>query len=264
MVFSPRGRLQEGPLHSSGCRLGGICLRRRGRAGAGVATFARRVLDVDGVGTEGLSLLLGPGTTVSGVVRFEGAEPTWRDLVDLQVTTASRESVNGADEVRTAIDAGDGAFILRSLAPGPRRFGVRGLGEARVLDRITLNGRDVTDRAVTLGGGVRVAGLEIVVTDRVSQLRGLVRAGRDAAGDGAVVVVFSTDPERWFPTSRYVPDGTAGAGRPIPLPRGAPGRLLGDGGAALGGGRGRLAGTAVHRPIADRRDAGLGAEGRHR
>jgi len=38
----------------------------------------------------------------------------------------------------------------------------------------------------------------------VSELRGMVRAGRDTAGHDAVVVVFSTEPERWFPSSRYV------------------------------------------------------------
>ena len=78
------------------------------------------------------------------------------------------------------------------------------MGETRVLERIMLNGRDITDRAVTLGGGARVRGLDVLVTDRVSALRGTVRAGRAVAGERAVVVVFATNPERWFPTSRYV------------------------------------------------------------
>ena len=128
----------------------------------------------------------------------------WRDVVNLQVTTRLQESSVARDEVRTAVAAGDWTFRLTGLPAGPRRFGITGLGETRVLDRITLNGRDISDRAVTLGGGVRVTGLEIVVTDRVSELRGVVRAGRDAVSAGAVVVVFSTDPERWFPTSRHV------------------------------------------------------------
>lgn len=183
---------------------GRYVLSAAGGVGTGGAVFGRQVVDVEGAALDGLSVVLTRGTTVSGRVRFEGAEPTWRDVTDLQVVTALQEFGSGAREVRTAIAARDGAFTLRDLRPGPRRFGLAGLGETRVLERITMNGREITDRAVTLGGGVRIAGLEIVVTDRVSTLRGMVRGGRDGSGDRSMVVVFSTDPERWFPTSRYV------------------------------------------------------------
>ena len=182
---------------------GRYVLGATGRTAAGGAAFARQVIDVDGVGQDGVSAVLTSGAAVSGAVRFDGAVPMWREVVDLEVVASALEPGSGSDEARTVID-GDGTFSLRDLPPGPHGFAVRGLGEARSLDRITLNGRDITDRAVTLGGGVRVTGLEIVVTDRVSELRGMVRAGRDTAGRGAVVAVFSTDPERWFPTSRYV------------------------------------------------------------
>ena len=184
--------------------LGRYVLRAAGRTTSGGAAFARMVIDVEGRGVEGVSVALAPGVSVSGVVQFEGAEPTWRDIVDLQVSTRLEEAIGGSAEVRAAIEEGTGSFYLRDLRPGSRRFEVTGLGEDRVLDRIVFNGRDITERAVTLGGGVRVTGLEIIVTDRVSQLRGMVRGGRDAPGRGAVVVVFSTDPGRWFPGSRYV------------------------------------------------------------
>ena len=183
---------------------GRYVLEATGRTGTGATAFGLQVVDVDGASVEGLSVVLSAGITVSGVVRFEGGTPSWRDVVNLQVTTALHEPVSGADEMRTTIEAGDGTFILRNLAPGRRRFGVMGLGEGRVLDRITLNGRDITDRAVTLSGGVRGTGVEIVVTDRVSELHGVVRAGRGATADRAVVVIFSSEPERWFPSSRYI------------------------------------------------------------
>lgn len=183
---------------------GRYVLRARGRTAAGGAAFGRQVVDVDGASLEGLSVVLTQGAAVGGAVRFDGTAPTWRDIVDLQVTTSLLEAEPGSGEVRTAVAAGDWTFRLDGLPPGPRRFGITGLGETRVLDRITLNGRDIGDRAVTLGGGVRVAGLEIVVSDRVSELRGVVRGGGDEQTAGAVVVAFSTDPERWFSTSRYV------------------------------------------------------------
>ena len=178
-------------------------LRARGWTAGGGSAFGRLVVEVDGAGVDGLSVALAPGAEVSGRVRFEGAEATWRDLVDLEVTTHLDVAGRDAAELRTATAANE-TFRLIGLPPGPRRFGIVGLGDTRVVDRVTLNGRDITDRAVTLGGGQRISGLEIVVTDRVSELRGVVRSGRDEPAAGAVVVAFSTDPERWFPTSRHV------------------------------------------------------------
>ena len=191
---------------------GRYVLGATGRTARAGAAFARQVIELDARGLDGLSAVLTSGATVRGAVRFDGAGPTWREVVDLQVAAIALASGWGSDEARTRV-ADDGTFSLRDLRPGPRRFEVSGLGEARVLERITLNGRNIGDRAVTLGGGARITGLEIAVTDRVSELRGMVRAGRDTAGDAAVVVVFSTDPERWLPTSRYIlaerptPDG---------------------------------------------------------
>ena len=66
---------------------GRYVLGATGRTAAGMAAFARQVVEVDGARVEGVSLLLAAGTTVSGVVRFEGAEPTWRDVGDLRVTS---------------------------------------------------------------------------------------------------------------------------------------------------------------------------------
>lgn len=182
---------------------GRYVLGATGRTATGNAAFARQVVDVGDGKTENVSLLLVPGTTVNGAVLFEGATPTWRDVLDLQVTT-HLETVSGAQDTRMTITVGDGTFSFRGLAPGPRRFGIRGLGETRALDRITLNGRDISDRAVRLDGSGRVTGLEIMVTDRVSVLRGVVRTSGDRAFTDAVVTVFSTDPERWSSTSRYV------------------------------------------------------------
>lgn len=183
---------------------GRYVLAATGRSGGGGAAFARLVVDVDARGLNDLSVVLARGAVVNGRVLFEGAEPGWREIVELRVTTSLLEAGSSPADARTVSSGEDGRFTLRDLAPGPRRFGVAGLGETRVLERITVNGRDITDRTVMLGGGVRVTGVDIVVTDRVSALRGMVRAGREVAGEGAVVVVFATDPERWFPTSRYV------------------------------------------------------------
>jgi hypothetical protein len=72
-----------------------------------------------------------------------------------------------------------------------------------------LGGRDVTDTPIDFDDGRQVTGLEIIVSQKQTELAGTVV---DAKGDGVseyVTVVFSEDRQRWTAQSRHV-----AAGRP--------------------------------------------------
>ena len=180
---------------------GRYTLTATGSTSNGDMAFGRQAVLVNGDRVDGLSVVLTPGTEVTGRVRFEGADPQWRDIVNLQVTTRMLDTTQARGDDQSMVD-GDSRFQFRGLPPGLRIFGVTGVGATRVLDRISLNGRDITDRSIDVGGRSRVTGLEVVLTDRVSSLAGAVRASADGAA--AVVVAFSTTPELWFPDSRHV------------------------------------------------------------
>lgn len=167
----------------------------------GDMAFGRQAVVVGGGRVDGLSVVLMPGTEVTGRVRFEGADPQWRDIVNLQVTTRMQETAQARGDDRSMLD-GDNRFQFRGLPPGLRVFEVTGIGETRVLERISFNSRDITDRPIDLNGRSRVTDLEVVLTDRVSSLVGVVRASSDGAS--AVVLAFSMTPELWFPDSRHV------------------------------------------------------------
>lgn len=172
-----------------------------GSTANGDMAFGRQAVLVRGERVEGLTVPLAPGTEVTGTARFEGAEPQWRDIVNLRVTTRvlDRTQVRGDDQ--SMLDS-DNGFQFRGLPPGLRVFGVTGISGDRVLDNVSLDGRDITDRPVDLSGRSRVTGLEVVLTDRVSSVRGVVRSSAD--GEAVAVVAFSRDPELWFPDSRHV------------------------------------------------------------
>jgi hypothetical protein len=55
-----------------------------------------------------------------------------------------------------------------------------------------------------------VRGLEIVLTDRVTELSGRVTDGSGRAVNNWVVIAFGVDRELWYPGSRFI-DQTAGA-----------------------------------------------------
>ena len=70
---------------------------------------------------------------------------------------------------------------------------------------VRANGVSVLDAPVdfssTAGTEVRV---DIVLSDRISEVRGHVRDGHNLGVSGQRIVVFSTDRRRWYDRSRFV------------------------------------------------------------
>ena len=96
----------------------------------------------------------------------------------------------------------DGAFSL-STPGGDSSVRVSGLPSGWTLKAVRLEGRDITNETVDFGDGIR-RGVEVVLTDRVSGVVGVVsdENGRPAAQSS--VVVFADDRTRWATPSRFV------------------------------------------------------------
>jgi hypothetical protein len=69
---------------------------------------------------------------------------------------------------------------------------------------VILSGTDVTDSALEFRGSTDNSGLQIVVTDKVSDVNGKVTTARGDVTRDYTVVVFPDDPARWAFPSRYV------------------------------------------------------------
>ncbi len=85
-------------------------------APTGDAAFGRQMVPVSGDRVDGLSVVLTPGTEVLGTVRFEGADPQWRDIVNLQVTTRVLDTTQVRGDDQSMID-GDHRFPWSSSTP---------------------------------------------------------------------------------------------------------------------------------------------------
>jgi len=95
----------------------------------------------------------------------------------------------------------DGAFSIES----PGGMSVVRLSELPpdwTVKAVRLEGTDITDQEIDFGEGIRQ--VEVVLTDRVSQLRGSVveRSGRPVAGGS--VIVFADNSALWGESSRHV------------------------------------------------------------
>ncbi len=73
-----------------------------------------------------------------------------------------------------------------------------------MLKEVRVNGVDATDRPLPFGRpNQSLTGVEVVLTDRVSELAGTVTDDRGAPARDARVVAFSSDRGRWYPGSRF-------------------------------------------------------------
>jgi hypothetical protein len=105
-----------------------------------------------------------------------------------------------------------GAFLPRTQVSSAGSFELNGLIGAHVLrvDRlpegwtvrsIRANGRDITDTALEFRGSEQ-ASVQVVLTDRISEISGAVKANGQPV-TAASVVLFPEDPAQWvFPSRR--------------------------------------------------------------
>jgi hypothetical protein len=75
------------------------------------------------------------------------------------------------------------------------------------LKAVRLNGADVTDSGIEVKPGEDMSGLEIELTNRVTEVSGVVTNGRNEPVKDYSLIVFSSDREHWGPGSRFVRTG---------------------------------------------------------
>jgi hypothetical protein len=92
------------------------------------------------------------------------------------------------------IRARTGKSVIRMMSASPG-WGLRA---------VRINGIDVTDDGFDIRPNEDISGIEIEMTNRQSDVSGLVTNTRGEAVKDYSVVVFAQDRERWKPGSRYL------------------------------------------------------------
>jgi Carboxypeptidase regulatory-like domain len=156
---------------------------------------------VTGNDITGLTLVTSPGATASGRIVFEGgAKPTIAPAA-LNAGTMPVEfgimPMGGSVRVRD-----DWTFEATGLTER-RRFRVAP-PQGWYLKSVTHENNDITDTGMDFKEGQQVAGIDIVLTQRVTDVSGAVQDSRARPVTEFVVVAFSTDNTRWGYMTRYV------------------------------------------------------------
>jgi hypothetical protein len=186
---------------------GGFAIRIGGPGGPGLDDIEMVTMPLS-VGNEdvtGLTLVTSKGASLSGnVVAAEGSVAKLNtNQIQINAQAASGQFLPGPLGNRPARVEADGTFVLTGLT-GQKFIRVNGLPQQWTLKAVMLNGVDVTDSALEFRGSTENAGLQIIVTDKVSDVTGKVATAKGDITRDYTVVVFPDDPAKWAFPSRFV------------------------------------------------------------
>jgi protocatechuate 3,4-dioxygenase beta subunit len=158
---------------------------------------------VSGQDLSGVVIVTSKGATATGQLTFEGAaKPS--TLTNIRVNAIAPDmdgpmiGFGGPGTVKP-----DGTFELKGLA-GNRLVRVQSLPPGWTLKSVRVNGNDVTDTGIDFKAGEAVNGVDVVVTSKLTEVNGTVKAGSEQAKD-YTLVIFADEPQKWsLPNSRYV------------------------------------------------------------
>jgi hypothetical protein len=212
MFFGPTGNGQiqpDGTFTVSGLAPGEYRLRANiGMPVDGMPQLATADVTVNGEDLNGVHITAMSMITATGriVVADPAAAQSLRPPIRINA-----QPVNPDDMMfggGGAIVKDDYTFEMK-VQPGKFRIVASGFGPGWTLKAVRFNGVDVTDSGIDLSAGGEASGIEVELTNHVSDLSGLVTNARGEVVRDYTVVVFSQDRERWSQLSRY-----RGGGRP--------------------------------------------------
>jgi hypothetical protein len=199
----PRGNparvLSDGSFTILNVVPGDYVLNATGRPGSNNATpeVASVAITVGNEDLAGVSVVTSKGGTIRGTITADnGAKVSTTNVI---VGAQPVRQLPGAFAPRGQVSA-TGTFEMSGLV-GPQVIRVERLPEGWFVKSIRANGRDVTDTAIDFRGSEQTV-VQVVLTNRVSELSGAVKSkGQPAAN--ASVVLFPADPAQWvFPARR--------------------------------------------------------------
>ena len=162
-------------------------------------------LSVGGEDMANVVIVTSKGASATGRVVYEGGSKPAANNLRISAVPADQDNPLSMFGGSTSVTA-DGTFELRGLA-GPRLFRVANIPAGWVLKAVKLNGADITDTGIDIRSSEAISGLEVVLTSKLTEINGAVKAGNDPAMD-YIVVIFSEDPEKWrVPMPRHIATG---------------------------------------------------------
>ena len=166
-----------------------------------------------------LRLILTKGGRVSGRILFNGAPPPPRATVRVDAWNAELEDAQASRMINPPVGAmtvkPDGTFTIEDVV-GRRELRVANAPRGWVVKAITHNGRNLLNVPIDFKSGEAVSGVEVLLTDKLSELSGTVADRQQRPRTDCSVIVFAENRTflpgraRWVRpdhTGRFVVEG---------------------------------------------------------
>jgi carboxypeptidase family protein len=197
------GRIQwDGAFSIANVPPGRYILRSRGDADE-TAQYAFQPITVNAEDLDGVSVVLAAGATISGTVTFQSTQTIPPDPTQLRITAPSTDQAGLGPQGNARVDK-DGHFLLAGVPAGPHLLRSNGNMRGWMLRSVTVSGRDVTDAPIVLRSGETVANVEIVFTDRLTEISGTITNEQGTPVPDYTVLAFTSDRSLWRPLARQI------------------------------------------------------------
>jgi protocatechuate 3,4-dioxygenase beta subunit len=202
MMFGPPGSIKpDGSFVVGGLAPGRYLLQVRGPMGDGESAYAD--VTVSGDDIDGLRLVASRPSVVTGRVIVDPAAaqalPPSTLRLGLQPVQMDMMMLGGMQPGPVNDDL---TFELKAQ-PGSFRVGLVGQMPGWAIRSVRYRGVDVTDSGLEFRPHEDVADLEVELTNRVTDVSGLVTDTRGQPLKEYSVVIFPQDRDKWTPSSRY-------------------------------------------------------------
>jgi hypothetical protein len=163
--------------------------------------YASQPLTVGSGDIDNVNVILYPGATISGTVTFEGADAP--ELSQVRITAPPAENTGPGPNPNARVDK-DGRFTLNGVPEG--MHWIRSGGQVRgwTLKSVLVGARDVVDTPIELRSNQQLSNVNIVFTNKLTQISGTVTNEQSAPITDFTVLAFSTDAALWRPLARQI------------------------------------------------------------
>jgi hypothetical protein len=197
------GRIQwDGEFSIANVPPGRYLLRARGDD-TDPPQSASQPVSVSGQDLDGVTVVLAPGGTITGTVIFQPGQSPAPDLTQVRITAPSTDQTSFGPQPNARVDR-EGRFSLEGVPAGSHLIRSGGNMRGWTLKSVSIAGREVTDAPLALRSGENVGNVEIVFTDKLTEINGVLTNQQGTAVPDYTVLAFPTDGSLWRPQGRHI------------------------------------------------------------
>jgi hypothetical protein len=207
MMFGPPGQIKpDGSFTINGLAPGTYVLQTNGMNGSdGDSASVEVTLSGDDV--DGIRLIASKPSTATGRVVIDGAAAQALRPSSLRVTLQPLVFDGPMMNMTGPVVVNDDLTFELKTRPGKMKVALAGPTPGYSLRAVRYRGVDVTDSGIEFRANENLTDIELELTNRVTELSGIVTTARGEALKDYSVIVFAQDHDKWQPGSRYVRSG---------------------------------------------------------